>query len=220
MDADSTPGYDLLYDIIRRRSSVRKLKPDPIPDGYVDKILEAGRWAMSGANSQPWEYIVVKDPTVKKDLFRCYSEDNTDFIYWMEQQRVFELRHPAYQMTADEAVERQRRGAGWSEAPALIVVVGDGRRQWGTVQGAHTFGRDQSHLTDGLANTCTFMHLAAVQLSEGVRRPLEEIVHYDHYDESKFMSNERVIQFLYELRGKTLQTYRQSYVGKDEPEKK
>jgi nitroreductase len=164
MGADSTPGYELLYDIIRRRASVRKLKPDPIPDEYVQKILEAGRWAMSGANSQPWEYIVVKDPKVKKDLFRCYSEDNTDFIYWMEQQRVFELRHPAYQMTADAAVERQRRGAGWSEAPALIVVVGDGRRQWGTVQGAHTFGRDQSHLTDGLANTCTFMHLAAVSL--------------------------------------------------------
>src|SRR5258707_5411692 len=109
MDADSTPGYDLLYDIIRRRASVRKLKPDPIPEEYIGKILEAGRWAMSGANSQPWEYIVVKDPKVKKDLFRCYSEDNTDFIYWMEQQRGFELRHPAYQMTADEAVERQRR---------------------------------------------------------------------------------------------------------------
>ena len=57
---------------------------------------------------------------------------------------------------------------------------------------------------------------AAVEPSEGVRRPLEEIV---HYDEAKFMSNERVIQFLYELRGKTLQTYRQSYVGKDEPKK-
>ena len=34
------------------------------------------------------------------------------------------------------------------------------------------------------------------------------------------MSNERVIQYLYELRGKTLQTYRQSYVGKDEAGKK
>ena len=66
MTADTTPGYDLLYDIIRRRSSVRKLKPDPIPDGYIDKILEAGRWAMSGANSQPWEYIVVKDPQGEK----------------------------------------------------------------------------------------------------------------------------------------------------------
>jgi len=34
------------------------------------------------------------------------------------------------------------------------------------------------------------------------------------------MSNERVIQFLYELRGKTLQTYRESYVAKDEAGKK
>jgi hypothetical protein len=59
----------------------------------------------------------------------------------------------------------------------------------------------------------------AVQPSEGVRRPLEEIVHYDRYDHKKFMSNERVIQFLYELRGKTLQTYRQSYVGKEDPGK-
>src|ERR671926_418393 len=167
MPPEITAGYDLLYDIIRRRSSIRKLKPDPIPDEYINKILEAGRWAMSGANSQPWEYIVVKDPQVKKDLFRCYTELNADFIYWMEQQRVFELRHPAYQMTADKAVEQQRRGAGWSEAPALIVVVGDGRRQWGTVQGAHTFGRDQSHLTDGLANTSMLMHLAAAALGLG-----------------------------------------------------
>ena len=35
----------------------------------------------------------------------------------------------------------------------------------------------------------------AVQPSEGVRRPLEEIVHHDHYEQEKFMSNERVIQF-------------------------
>jgi hypothetical protein len=52
-----------------------------------------------------------------------------------------------------------------------------------------------------------------------VRRPLEEIVHHDRYEQDKFMSNERVIKFLYELRGKTLQTYRQSYVGKEEPRK-
>ena len=66
MSTDTTPGYDLLYDIIRCRSSVRKLKPDPIPDGSIEKILEAGRWAMSGANSQPWEYIVIKDPQSQK----------------------------------------------------------------------------------------------------------------------------------------------------------
>src|SRR5215813_10512709 len=100
MGVETTAGYELLYDIIRRRPSVRKLKPDPIPEEYIHKFLEARRWAMSGANSQAGEYIVVKDAKVKKDVFRCYGEVNTDFIYWMEQRRVFELRHPGYQMTA------------------------------------------------------------------------------------------------------------------------
>src|SRR5258705_11508210 len=157
MDADSTPGYDLLYDIIRRRASVRKLKPDPIPEEYIGKILEAGRWAMSGANSQPWEYIVVKDPKVKKDLFRCYSEDNTDFIYWMEQQRVFELRHPAYQMTADEAVERQRRGGGWWAGPGARGGGGDGPGQRGAAREGHTIGCDQSGVARGVGHTCALM---------------------------------------------------------------
>src|SRR6266702_4101048 len=59
--------YDTLIELVRNRVSVRNLKPDPIPDEYVDKILEIGRWAMSGANGQPWEFVVVKDP--KKVLF-------------------------------------------------------------------------------------------------------------------------------------------------------
>src|SRR2546427_8998563 len=114
MHAETTAGYDLLYDIIRRRSSIRKLKPDPIPDEYIDKILEAGRGAMSGANFQPWGYIVVKDPQVKKDLFCAYTEVNADFFFLMGQQRGFELRNPAYQMNADKTLEQQRRGGGWA----------------------------------------------------------------------------------------------------------
>ena len=252
----SIADYELLLDLIKRRASIRKLKPDPIPDEYIRMIVEAGRWAMSGANSQPWEYVIVKDPKIKKELFRVYSEVNDNFIYWMEQQRAFELRHPAYQLTADEAVQRQHSVAGWSEAPALIVVLGDGRRQWGTVMGAHTFGRGQSHLSDGLANTSTLMHLAAASLGlgtqwvtihvqepfkrvlgvpdllmlyliipvgypavepmVGVRRELDEIVHHDRYDMSKYMSNEEIIQYLASLRKKTLGKYRQSYVGKAE----
>src|SRR5205809_7759661 len=116
MGTETTAGYDLLYDVIRRRSSIRKLKPDPIPDEYINKILAAARWAMSGANSQPWEYIVAKDRQVSKYLFRCYTEVNAECIYWMEQQRGFQLTHAAYQMTADTAVERQRRRARSSAA--------------------------------------------------------------------------------------------------------
>jgi nitroreductase len=257
--AGATADYELLLDLVQRRASIRALKPDPIPDEYIQLVLEAGHWAMSGANSQPWEYVVVKDPATKEALFRAYMDENDEFIYWMEQQRVAELRHPAFQMTADEAYQQRRRKAGWSQAPALIVVLGDGRRQWGTVQGAHTFGREQSHLTDGLANTCTLMHLAAASLGlgtqwvtihiqepfkrilevpdllmlyliiplgypavepmRGVRRDVADIVHYDRYDMSKYMTNEQIIQYLYELRGKTIPKYRQSMTGQSEAEK-
>ncbi len=265
MDQKTSPtnfmgDYDTLLELVKNRVSVRKLKPDPIPDEYVNKILEIGRWAMSGANGQPWEFVVVKDPKIKKELFRVYAEENNDFIYWMEQQRDFKLRHPSFQMTAEESVQKQRISTGWSEAPVLIVVLGDGRRQWATVQGAHTFGRGQSHLTDGLANVSMLMHLAAAGLGlgsqhttihiedpfkrvlgvpdlltfnlimpigwpdvpakEGVRRPLEDMVHYDMYDRSKYMSNEQVLKYLYSLREKTVPVYRNSYIGQSQEETK
>ncbi|MBI4332574.1 MAG: nitroreductase family protein, partial [Chloroflexi bacterium] len=56
---------DEFLSIVRRRRSCRKFRPDPIPDEWVEKILEAGRWAMSGANGQPWEFIVINDPSIR-----------------------------------------------------------------------------------------------------------------------------------------------------------
>src|SRR5262249_52134815 len=86
MDQPNFAGdYYAHLDLVKSRASVRKLKPDPIPDDCVTQILEVGRWAMSGANGQPWDFIVVKNPDTKKALFRAYIEENNDFIYWMEQ---------------------------------------------------------------------------------------------------------------------------------------
>ncbi|TMK00051.1 MAG: hypothetical protein E6G77_11435 [Alphaproteobacteria bacterium] len=61
MDQRNISGdYDVLLDLVKSRASVRELKPDPIPDEYVTQILEVGRWAMSGANGQPWERMFVR----------------------------------------------------------------------------------------------------------------------------------------------------------------
>jgi nitroreductase len=167
-----TPHYQALMELLGQRMSVRKLKPDPLPEGAIEKILEAGRWAMSGANGQPWEYIVVSDPGVKKALFNVYQDEvDSDYIFWMEQMRVPELRHPAFHLTGppEQQIQELKARPGWAEAPALIVVIGDGRRQWATVMGGHTFGRHASHLTDGLANTCMLIHLAAAALGLGTQ---------------------------------------------------
>src|SRR5262249_46892766 len=124
MDQPNFAGdYDVLLDLVKSRASVRKLKPDPIPDNYVTQILEVGRWAMSGANGQPWDFIVVKNPDTKKALFRAYIEENNDFIYWMEQQRDFKLRHPSFQMTHDEALQKHPNEVRCSVAPLLILLL-------------------------------------------------------------------------------------------------
>ena len=75
--------YDTLLELVRNRISVRKLKPDPIPDEYVKQILEIGRWAMSGANGQPWEFVVVKDPEIKRSCSASTSRRTlTSSIGW------------------------------------------------------------------------------------------------------------------------------------------
>ena len=90
MKTGDNPTYDVLLDLVKARHSVRKFKPDPIPADTIDKILEIARWAMSGANSQPWEFVVVTDPDTKKQLRDAYSEYNTDLIFWMERSGIQE----------------------------------------------------------------------------------------------------------------------------------
>lgn len=56
-------------DLARSRRSVRRYKPDAVPDELLQQVLEAGRWAPSAVSSQPWEFIVVTDPTAKQALY-------------------------------------------------------------------------------------------------------------------------------------------------------
>ncbi len=60
--------YDSLLELVKKRRSTRKFKPGSIPDEYVDKIIEVARWAPSGANSQPWDFIVIKKPELKQKI--------------------------------------------------------------------------------------------------------------------------------------------------------
>jgi nitroreductase len=54
--------------VIRERRSILRFEPEPVQDEKIQAILDAGRWAPSWANSQPWEFIVVKDETRKQKI--------------------------------------------------------------------------------------------------------------------------------------------------------
>lgn len=59
-----------VYECVRSRLSVREFKPDPVPESLVTRTLQAGRWAPSSDNHQPWHFIVIKDRETLKEAVR------------------------------------------------------------------------------------------------------------------------------------------------------
>ena len=64
--ADERLSPESLLTLLKERRSVRRYRPDPVPDEMVEQLLEAGRWAPSASNRQPWTFIVVRDETVRQ----------------------------------------------------------------------------------------------------------------------------------------------------------
>lgn len=59
---------DDILEIIKSRRSIRNYKKEKIKDEDILKILEAGRWAPSASNNQPWRFIVVKNQELIKKI--------------------------------------------------------------------------------------------------------------------------------------------------------
>ena len=57
-----------IFELISTRRSIRKFTEEPVPDDVIDKIIEAGTWAPSGLNNQPWKFAVIKDSELKSKI--------------------------------------------------------------------------------------------------------------------------------------------------------
>ncbi len=53
---------------IRNRRSIRKYKSNDVSEQDLFTILEAGRWAPSASNKQPWHFIIIRDKEMRKKL--------------------------------------------------------------------------------------------------------------------------------------------------------
>ena len=67
------PGGTDLFEIIHTTRAMRRLKPDPVPDELIGKILLAGQAAASGGNAQRWRFLVLKDQKIKKAVQTYYK---------------------------------------------------------------------------------------------------------------------------------------------------
>jgi nitroreductase len=236
-------NYDDFLELLKYRRSIRRFKPDPIPDDYITKIVDAAHYAMSGANSQPWEFIVVKDQATRERLFNAYRVD-LETAWHLEQQRTAQYRHPAFNVPEEEKGKAIGMQAGWRDAPVCLVVLEDPRKQWGSVISAHgdlMYNSNRSILSATMGHVSMIIHLAAASLGLGTQRvdvtsneqgykevlgypeplrvniivpigyrayepgpphrlPLEELMHFDRYDMSKYLRDEDFLKYIEKIR--------------------
>jgi nitroreductase len=61
-------------ELVRKRRSIRRFRPDPVPEAKLDRVLEAARLAPSWANGQCWTFVVVMDAKVKNALAQAGND--------------------------------------------------------------------------------------------------------------------------------------------------
>lgn len=130
----STPGFvdvetigeDVpLLEGIRTTRAIRRLKPDPVPRELIRKVCEAGTFAPSGGNRQPWIFVAVTDAGRRAWIAERYRRAFADYIA----PAVEASTGPGF--TA--AKRRNMESAIWlaehfHEAPVHLVVAGWTRR--------------------------------------------------------------------------------------------
>jgi nitroreductase len=111
-----------LEEAMRTQRSIRRLKPDPVDDALVLRLIELATKAPTGGNAQGWEFLVVKDPQVKARLGRLNAKA---FGVYGRVGRIVKRKEPATQRILD-AVEWQAEH--FSEIPVVVVACLRGLR--------------------------------------------------------------------------------------------
>jgi nitroreductase len=106
------PGY---FEVVCNQRAHRALRPDPIPEAMIEKILEAGTHAPSARNLQPWRFIVIQDAEIRRQIaegtraaWEGFARDTTE-----DQTKVSFKDVDAWAM------------GGLGDAPVIIVLCGD-----------------------------------------------------------------------------------------------
>ena len=63
-----------VFETIYNCRAIRYLKPDPVPDALLRKVLEAGTFAANGGNMQSWRFLVIRDPAIKEAAGAWYRK--------------------------------------------------------------------------------------------------------------------------------------------------
>ena len=104
---------------LSRRRTVREFADRPIPAGVIEECIQAAGTAPSGANLQPWKFVVVTDPARRRRIREAAEEEEKEF---------YEHRAPQEWLDALEPLGTDSEKPFLETAPALIAIFGEAYR--------------------------------------------------------------------------------------------
>lgn len=139
-----------LYDVIFNRRDVRdEFRSDPIDPGALERILRAAHAAPSVGLSQPWNFILIRDPARRGEIKKAFSRANEEAVTMFPEQRRSD-----YAALKLEGIEK---------APLNICVICD-RMRGGDVVLGRTHNRDM----DIYSSVCAVQNLWLAARAEGI----------------------------------------------------
>lgn len=146
-------ALDNFHRRISRRRSVRHFSPEPVPFDLIETAIRCAATAPSGANQQPWRFVVVRDPDLKRQIREAAEA---------EERENYERRFPEDWLEALEPF-----GTDWHKefleiAPYLIVVF---RIDYGLQQDAYAERHIKHYYVAESVGIATGILLAALHLA-------------------------------------------------------
>lgn len=115
-----------IFEVLHSTRAMKRLKPDPVPLELLRKVIDAGTRAPSGVNTQPWEFLVVRDAEAKKWIQERYLHFTTErFGTLVESLEGVGTPHARMLRTVMHLAEHLH------EVPVLLFVCG--HRDWPAV---------------------------------------------------------------------------------------
>lgn len=191
------------YDVVLKRRSVRDFKRDQVPRNVLNKVLEAGRWAPSGANLQPWRFIVVTRPELKveiaetcttysKVVWKDFTPEIARFLgsrggTWNKSyMRGIPILIAVCYKVSDEPTSQVALASTWTAIQNILLAAAN--ENLGSCVYTHADSEEEDALKQILAIPRAYHLAAIVQLGyprtvppTPPRKRLEEIVSYERF---------------------------------------
>ncbi len=158
---------------IRERRSIREFTDDPLEEKEIEAILEAGRWAPSGLNNQPWRFVLITDRTVCKKI-----AEKTEYTEILDHAPLLIAVFIDIQQTYSRGKDLQAVGACLQNMNLAAYSLGLGTAWVGEIMNR----REEVERVLGVPERYELMAVQAVghprkDPSDSERRPLSELIY-------------------------------------------